>query len=112
MPSFAKADIQEFELPSSTPDDKALASVDLTVYGGQAEDIFDSAGQLKRPVSSILAGAIKSWNFVDDSGAIAPITTDNVRRLSPEDFNFLSEKVLPKLNVVATAQVQPAEKKV
>lgn len=111
MPSFAKSDIQEFELPSSTPEDKALASLDLTVYGGQAEDIFDSAGQLKRPVSSILAGAIKSWNFVDDAGNPAPITSDNVRRLSPEDFNFLSEKILPKLNVVATAQVKPAEKK-
>lgn len=111
MPSFAKSDIQEFELPSSTEDDKAIVKVDMTVTGGMAEDMFDETGQLSKPVSSILAGSIKEWNFTDESGSVAQITTDNIRRLPPEDFNFLSEQIMPKLNVIATAQVSSSEKK-
>ena len=111
MPTFAQPKIEELELPSSTPDDKAIVKVDTTVYGGMAEDMFDETGSLSGPVSSVLAAAIKEWNFTDIDGTPVPITRENIRRLGPADFNFLSEKVVAKLNVIATAQVGADEKK-
>lgn len=111
MPYFPEENLQEFELPSSTPDDKAIVTIDLTVYGGMAEDVFDENGQVHAPASSIISNAIKSWNFTDRAGNIVPITRDTVRKLSPEDFNFISEKIMPQLGVSAKAQVTAVEKK-
>lgn len=111
MPKFQMLEIQEFELPSSTKDDPAIVTMDLTVTGGTAEDVYGE-GDKSRVTSRLLASALRSWNFVDDSGNVAPITPDNVRRLSSEDFEFLANKLLSKLELAASAQaVSEAEKK-
>lgn len=106
MVKLVKESIEKLTMPSG-----AQVAVDTAVSGGLAEDIFDERGQMKAPVSSILYSLIKSWDYEDDEGKVEEITQAKVRRLPPADFNFLSEKIMPQLGIIAEAQVSTDEKK-
>lgn len=106
MVKLIQEKIEKLTMPSG-----ATVEVDTAVSGGLAEDIFDEQGQMKAPVSSILYSLIKSWDYEDGEGNIEPITHAKIRRLPPQDFNYLSERIMPQLGVIAEAQVSPAEKK-
>ncbi|WP_425005777.1 hypothetical protein [Mycolicibacterium sp. S3B2] len=98
--------VEKLKMPSG-----ATVELDTAVTGGMAEDMFDERGQLKAPVSTILSNQIRSWDYEDGHGSIAEINQKNIRRIPPADFNFLAEKVMAPLGMIAEAQVLPDEKK-
>lgn len=111
MPQLAESNIEEIKLPSSETD-PVIVVVDLTANGGMAEDVYGSDGRPSKPVSGILANAIKSWNLTKPDGSPEPITQENVRRLDPTDFGYLAGKLFDKLDVsVKTQPISTDEKK-
>ncbi len=110
MPTFKEEALETITLPSSA-DDPVIVTVDATITGGTAEDIYgDGVGNA--PISKLLTSAIREWNVTDKDGSPLPITQDNVRRMDPKDFSFLGEKLFGSLNVAIEAKaVSSAEKK-
>lgn len=108
MPQLRESEIESFELPSSTPDDKAIVEIDMTITGGVAED-YNMSQDKGAAASRILASAIKSWNFTDKDGQVVPITSETVRRLDVADWGFLAEKFFTKIGVEISAQAVPTD---
>lgn len=112
MPQLQKSNIQELVCPSPDPEDPIKVTIDLTPYGGLAEDILDPTTQTVRVSSGPLAGAILDWNLVDDAGKTEAITPSNVRKLPKEALEFLANKLFGEFNLaVETKPVGADEKK-
>lgn len=92
MPRLVTENIEEIELPSSTPDDRAVVVMDKTITTRQALLIAD-ADDKSVAMLGLVADCIRSWNFVDAQGEVEPINADTVGRLSIEDFTLLANKV-------------------
>lgn len=111
MPQLSQSNIEELTLPTN-PDDPIKVTVDTAVTGGMAEDVIGEDGKISKPISAIITNAIKSWNVTDADGNPEPVTQESVRRMEPDDFMFLGNKILDKLNVAIEAKaVSTAEKK-
>lgn len=111
MPQLQKSNIQELTCPSPDPKDPIVVTMDLTPYGGLAEDIVDVETQAVRVSTGPLANAILDWNLVDDAGKKEPITSANLRRLPKETLDFLANKLFGEFNMVIEAKPVGSDEK-
>ena len=96
MPKLQIADkrpTNKLNLPSSTKEDPAWVEIYTEVLAGDMEVMAD-AFELRGHASLIgVLNLIKDWNFEDENGRKADINIENLRRLSRDDFNYLSNEI-------------------
>jgi hypothetical protein len=95
MPKLGQTNIQQVFLPSTAQStdeaDKAWVKVNTQIRIADIEQIEDYDRQIDQSAYA-LSKLIVEWNLTAlDSDEIAPITPENVKQLSTQDFNFLSE---------------------
>jgi hypothetical protein len=97
MGQLAKpGELTRLELPSSK--DKPEAERDWVVFKDGVLTAGDMAGitQEVQGISfmyPIVTARIVEWSFTKDDGEREDITEENVRRMNPEDFTFLMQRV-------------------
>ena len=96
MPKLQIADkrkTNKITLPSSTKEDPAWVEIYTEVLAGDMEVMAD-AFELRGHASLIgVLNLIKDWNFEDENGIKAEINIENLRRLTRDDFQYLSNEI-------------------
>lgn len=95
MPKLGAQRLEKYKMPSSTADDEAHVTVNLNFDAGTIIDIESETA--KAATVDMMEKMIVEWNYTDDSGQVAPITKDNIRRMPGIDFAFLDKKIEEKL---------------
>jgi hypothetical protein len=99
MPKLLPADRRQttkLTLPSTKlhPEDPAWVEIYTEVLAGDMEVMAD-AFELKGHASLIgVVNLIKDWNFEDEDGNKSEINIENLRRLTRDDFIFLSDEIV------------------
>ena len=78
--------------------DRGWVKVRSKLLGGDLVDIDGIDGNAKKGLFA-LTRIIQEWNLTDDEAGqhVADITEDNLRELSDDDFNYLSEWVMENI---------------
>ena len=80
----------EVVLPG-VPDSLLVVYDDL--LAGDIEGMEKAEGSDIMRGVTVLSRLIKSWNFTDAAGAILPVTSENLLKLSVDDLTYLMGKV-------------------
>lgn len=110
MPILGKEKLETLELPSGTADEPATVTLDLNITSGQAED-FDAEQDKSQATYALILSCIKSWNYTDADGQLAPLTVENLRMLPNNDMKVIANKVFTELDSNLTAQVVSSDEK-
>ena len=103
MPKLESSKVKRVTLPSTRGSkDPAWVDLDLEVSIGTLVEVQDKPDAQK--TLTIVLRAIKAWNFTGEDGKALPVTEENLRKLSVQDFTALISEFDLAPKTIATSK--------
>lgn len=93
MPVLKAKEVKEVTLPSSSPEDPAIVTINTRPTVGDFMILDTKTMSETQMTVKLLVRLIEKWNYTDEQGNPLPVNEENVSRLDPRDLEALTKEL-------------------